>query len=106
MEYVTDPVLRPGLRCPHCSGTVRQIRQFNDESGAWVGFVAEPIAWAMAGGAALFGVLTEAVFALTFALLFGGPILAAVLYVRSLRRSEFLCTRCGEQSSYGKVVGK
>jgi hypothetical protein len=104
VEYVTDPVAYvPRLRCPSCRRPVRQIREAGSlDDNLWVALT-EPLGWALIGIAALLGVMWQTVFALTFAVLFGAPILVVVLYLRGLRRGQFLCANCGKQSSFGEV---
>jgi hypothetical protein len=104
IEYVTDPVLVPGLRCPQCRGKVRQIRNHDLVKEAfWPAALAEPILWMVFGIAAYAGYLYETVFAVTLPLLIVAPCLAIWMYLKDIRRSDFICQTCNTQSSYAKV---
>ena len=108
VEYVTDPVLVPHLRCPHCQVTVRQIRKSPSASDRAVvaAMLAEPLWYVVLGLAALVGYLWEALFGLIAALLIFMPIVVVWLYVRSVRRGEFICSRCGSQFPYTQVAAR
>jgi hypothetical protein len=104
IEYVTDPVLVPGLRCPHCRGKVGQIRNHDPVKDVfWPVALAEPIIWMVFGIAAYVGYLYETVFAVALPLLFVAPVFAVWMYLKDIRRSDFICKTCNVQSSYAKV---
>lgn len=103
MEYVTDPVLHvPPLRCPACRFRVRQIREEPPANGWWV-VLGEPAIWAVIGLGAMFGVVWQTAFALLFALFVGLPTALVWLYLRRLRKAQFLCKGCGGQFSFDAV---
>ena len=101
LEYVTDAVL-PGLfRCPNCGSKVRQIRQeLPAHEGFAVALGGEPLACVVVGIGAVVGLIAQAVMALLLAWVVLGLPALVWLYLSHLRRSSFLCSACGAQSSY------
>lgn len=100
-EYVTYAVLPGLLRCPHCGSKVRQISQELPARQSFaVTLCGEPLAWVVVGVGALLGFAAQAVMALLLAWVVVGLPALVWLYLSHLRRSEFLCSTCGAQSSY------
>jgi hypothetical protein len=106
IEYITDPVLVPGLRCPHCQRKVRQIRSAPSVPGMGVTSLIELLVWVVLAVAALVGYFWDAIFGLTLALLVIGPLAGLWLYLRDVRHSDFLCANCGAQLTYTQVTCK
>jgi hypothetical protein len=106
IEYVTDPVLVPGLRCPRCHAKVRQIRRGPSARAELTTALLEPVGWVVLGGAALVGYLWEALFGLTLALLVVGPVVAVWCYLRAVRHGDFLCVSCGTEFLYAQVASR
>jgi hypothetical protein len=104
IKYVTDLLLVPGLRCPHCKGKVRQIRNSPSERGMVAASLIEPLVWAIFGIAAFVGYLWETVFGLALVLIVAGPFAGIWLYIRGVRQGDFLCPACGVQLSYAQVA--
>lgn len=104
IEFITDPVLVPGLRCPHCQGKVRQIRNAPSERGMFAASLIEPLGWVVLGIAAFVGHLWEAIVGLTLALVIVVPLAGIWLYFRSVRQGDFLCPTCGVQLTYAQVA--
>jgi hypothetical protein len=105
VEYVTDPVLVPGLRCPHCRSKVRAIRSMpSDVKSGLAVALAEPITWVVLGVASLVGYLWEAVFGFTLIAVVLGPVLALWAYIRSLSKSTFWCGTCQAELPYAAVA--
>jgi hypothetical protein len=101
VEYVTDAVLVPRLRCPQCGSTVRQIRQELPARQQLMLFVVgEPLCWLVFGIAAVFGYLAQAVWAMVLASLILGIPAVVWLYFSHLRKSQFQCSGCRSLSSY------
>jgi ABC-type siderophore export system fused ATPase/permease subunit len=94
IEYITDAVLAPGLRCFRCRSKVRQVRAAPTAKSQLAVALAEPATFLVLGVAAGLGYLLEAVFGVTLVLIVIGPTMAVYLYVRGLRTSTFWCTSC------------
>ena len=103
IEYVTDAVLVPGLRCFRCRSKVRQVRTDPTAKSQVAVALTEPVTWLVLGVAAGLGYLWEAVFGMTLVLVVIGPIMAVYLYVRGLRISTFWCTSCQAERTYCEV---
>jgi hypothetical protein len=106
IEFITDPVLVPGLRCPHCRGKVTQIRNAPSEHDVFTASLIEPLGWVVLGIAAFVGYLWEAIFGLTLALIIIVPVAGILLYFRSVRQGDFLCSTCGSQLTYAQAACK
>jgi len=103
MEYVTDPVLFPGLRCPRCRAGVRAVRTAPSAKSEFSVALAEPFTWLVFGVAAAFGYFWQVVWGFTLAAVIVVPLVAVWLYVRSLMRGTFWCTACRTEFSYAEV---
>lgn len=104
IEYVTDPVVWPKLRCAECQGKVRQMRaSLSGKENLAIILCGEPLAWLVIGFGAVVGYMVEAVVImfLTWAVLF--PIGLVWLYLSHLHRASFLCSACGHISSYARA---
>lgn len=66
----------------------------------------EPLGLVVLGIAALVGYLLEAIFSLTLALIIVVPFTGILLYFRSVRQGDFLCSTCGSQLTYAQVACK
>jgi uncharacterized ion transporter superfamily protein YfcC len=101
IEYVTDAVLVPRLRCPRCASTVRQIRQeLTARQQLTLFLFGEPLCWLVFGIAAVFGFLAQAVWAVVLASLILGIPALVWLYFSRLRKAQFQCSGCRSLSSY------
>jgi hypothetical protein len=97
IEYVTDPVLWPKLRCASCRGPVRQMREELSASQSLLVFLlGEPLGWLVLAIGVLAGLLAEALLLMLVVVPFG----LVWLYVHRLYRASFLCSRCTHISSY------
>lgn len=104
IEYVTDPVPWPRLRCSKCGMPVRQIRETPNPSHSLLLFLmGEPLAWLVIGTGLLIGFLAEAVTFLFFAWVILVPAGAAWLWLSRLRSASFLCRGCGHVSNYAEA---
>jgi hypothetical protein len=65
--------------------------------------LSEPLCWVIVGVAALLGVMWQAVMALGFGLIFGGPMLVVLLYLRGLKQATFLCGICAREASFSEA---
>jgi hypothetical protein len=63
----------------------------------------EPVGWIVIGIAVLVGFLWETIFGLSLVLIVLGPPAVFWLYLRDIRRSDFLCTSCESQLTYMQV---
>jgi hypothetical protein len=63
----------------------------------------EPVGWIVLGIAVLVGFLWETIFCLSLVLVVFGLPAAFWLYLRDIRRSDFLCTSCESQLTYMQV---
>jgi hypothetical protein len=101
IEYVTDPVLRPKLRCASCRGPVRQMREELSASQSLLVFLlGEPLGSLVLAIGVLAGLLAEALLLMLFAWLVVVPFGLVWLNVHRLYRASFLCSRCTHISSY------
>lgn len=104
-EYVTDPVLWPGLRCPQCGSRVRAIRTMEIGPLQGAAVLAEPLTWVVFGVAAAVGYLTETVLAVSLLLITVAPVAAMAAYVRSLPKAGYFCHSCKAERTYREVSG-
>jgi hypothetical protein len=103
IEYVTDPVLVPGLRCPSCKARVRVIRIASTSKSEFAVALAEPVAWIALAVAACLGYLWQTIWGITLVLLVLGPIAAVYLYLRGITNSSFFCGNCTAELTYRAV---
>ncbi|HEX7639143.1 MAG TPA: hypothetical protein VF457_12165 [Burkholderiaceae bacterium] len=103
IEYVTDPPLLPGLRCPRCRGKVRVIRTAPSGKSDVAVALARPIAWATVTLAGALGYLSQAVRWFLFAGFFVFPAAVVYLYCRDLMRGSFWCSPCKAEFPYARV---
>jgi hypothetical protein len=104
IEYVTDPVPWPRLRCSKCGMPVCQIREDLKPSHSVLLFLAgEPLAWLIIGTGFLAGFLAEAVTVLFVAWAVLVPAGVAWVWFSRLRRASFLCRGCGHVSDYAEA---
>lgn len=102
IEYVTDPVPWPKLRCSKCGMPVRQIREDPKPSHSVLLFLAgEPLAWLVIGTGFLIGFLAEAITFLFFAWAILVPAGVAWVWLSRLGQASLLCRGCGHVSDYG-----
>ncbi|MFN3438558.1 MAG: hypothetical protein ACK41V_12735 [Acidovorax sp.] len=101
IEYVTDPVPWPKLRCAKCGAHVRQMREdLSPKHSLLVFFSGEPLAWFIVGTGVLLGFFAEAVAVLLAAWALLVPAGLVWLWFSRLRRASFLCQSCGHISAY------
>lgn len=104
IEYVTDAVLWPKLRCIQCEGSVRQMREDLSASQNLLVFLCgEPLGWLVFGGAVLLGFVVEAIVLMLLAWVVVAPAGLVWLYLHRLRRASFLCSKCGHVSTYAEA---
>ena len=99
IEYVTDPVFFPRLRCPKCRGRVRQFRHEHDGTELAIFLSIEPIGYVVLGLGVLVGFLWQAIW--LFVVL--SAALLSWFYVRHLRRVEYSCIKCKGVFDYAAV---
>lgn len=101
VEYVTDAVLWPRLRCIKCRGSVRQMREdLSGSQGVLIFFCGEPLAWLVIGGGALLGLYADALLLMFFVWCVLGPVGLVWLCLHRQRRASFLCSEFGHVNSY------
>jgi hypothetical protein len=104
IEYVTDAVPWPKLRCLNCQGSVRQMREhLSGSQGLLLYLCGEPLGWLVFGGAVLLGLVAKAVALLVLAWGVIAPVGALWLYLHRLRRASFLCSMCGHVNGYAEA---
>jgi DNA-directed RNA polymerase subunit RPC12/RpoP len=102
-EFVTDRVLVPGLRCPHCGSKVRAIRVSPLMKHDLISALIEPIIWVLGAIAGLLGYLLEVTIFASIMFIVLVPVAAIGLYLQSLRNGTFLCNSCNAELSYRDV---
>ncbi|KRD26770.1 hypothetical protein ASE39_00160 [Acidovorax sp. Root267] len=101
MEYVTDPVVWPKLRCEHCGHRLRQMREdLTPAQSLGVFLCGEPLAWLVVSLGAIVGLVADAVVVLCVAWAIIVPSGVSWLYMLRLRRASFLCSSCGHICGY------
>jgi hypothetical protein len=104
IEYVTDAVFWPKLRCVRCQGPVRQMREYLSATQSVLDFLCgEPLGWLVFGGAVVLGFVAEAIGLMLFAWAVLAPAGLVWLYLHRLRRASFLCSSCGHVNSYAEA---
>ncbi len=102
-EYVTDPVLFPGLRCPACKSKVRVIRTLPTEKSHVAAVFAKLVTCLLLGVAAALGYLWETVWLFVFFAITVVPVVAIILYVRAVPQFTFFCHHCNAERTYREV---
>lgn len=101
IEYVTDAVIWPKLRCEKCGHHLRQIREdLTPSQSLGVFLCGEPLAWLVVSLGAVIGFVAQAVAILLVAWAILIPSGITWLYLSRLRRASFLCQSCGHISGY------
>ena len=101
IEYVTDAVPWPALRCVKCRGKVRQMREdFSARQNVLIFLCGEPLVWVVAGVGLLVGYLAEAIALVVIAYAVLAPPGLFWLYMSRLHRASFLCSDCGHIGGY------